>query len=183
MCKFIPIHYDKELPFFSLRYIPQILACYNRFSKYLQDDFTGCTKDIIPKLLFSSFLYAVLSYDDTFMGFVFLDNFVGNNSVNYSAELTTCFEPKAWGVFTRYSAKIFLKKIFDEFGLYKIKVLVYPQNYRTKVLLKSSGFKYETTLKNETMCAGKPQDIDIYAIYRNYYYKNEVKNEKYNYNS
>lgn len=180
MCKFIPITPDKKSSFFSLRYIPQILACYNRFSRFLQDDFTGCTKNTIPQFLFSSFLYAVLSFNDTFMGFVFLDNFIGNNSRNFSAELTTCFEPKAWGSFTRYSAKIFLKKVFDEFGLYKIKALVYSQNYRTAALLKSAGFVYESTLKNETLRNGTPQDIDIYAIYRSYYYKNEVKNEQQN---
>lgn len=105
------------------------------------------------------------------MGFVSLDNFIGGGNILYSAELTTCFEKKAWGSFTRYSAKIFLKKCFDELGLVKIKVQVYPDNFRTKALLKSSGFEYESTLKAETMRGGKMQDIDIYALYRTYYYK------------
>ncbi len=181
MCKFILVN-NKEPSFFSLRYIPQILACYNRFSKYLQDDFSPSGKDLIRQLMLSSFLYAVLSHDNTFMGFVYLENFIGNDTTNFSAELTTCVEPKAWGVFTRYSAKIFLKKIFDDFNLQKIKVLIYPDNHRTAALLKSSGFKYETTLKNETMRNGKLQDINVYSLYRNYYYNNEVKNEQ-NYNN
>ncbi len=175
MCKFVSLRKNC-----ALRYIPQVIACYKRFSKYLQDDFSPSKNNIISLLLCIPYFYIILSYDDVFMGFVFLDNFVGDNSTNFSAELTTCFEPKAWGVFTRYSAKFFLKKAFDELGLYKIKALVYPQNHRTSVLLKSAGFEYETTLKNETVNNNKLQDIDVYSIYRTYYYKNEVKYERNN---
>jgi RimJ/RimL family protein N-acetyltransferase len=110
------------------------------------------------------------------MGFVSLDNFTGDESHIYSAEIITCFEQKAWGNFTRYSAKFFLKKCFDELGLYKIKALVYPDNHRISTLLKYAGFKYEATLPKETFRVGQPQDIKQYAIYRTYYY-NEVKNE------
>ena len=55
------------------------------------------------------------------MGFVSLDNLVGGKvcdkngtykDINYSAELTTCFEKQAWGTFTRYSAKVFFEKMF-----------------------------------------------------------------------
>ena len=105
------------------------------------------------------------------MGFVFLDNFVGNKEQMFSAEITTCFDKKAWGNFTRYCAKFFLKMCFDNFGLYKIKAQIYPDNFRVRNFLKSCGFEYETTLKNETLRAGKPQDIEVYALYRSYYYK------------
>ncbi|MCM1339093.1 MAG: GNAT family N-acetyltransferase [Muribaculaceae bacterium] len=105
------------------------------------------------------------------MGFVYLDNFIGNGDMLYSAELTTCFDRCAWGVFTRYCAKFFLKKCFDEFGLYKIKAQIYSDNYRVKSLLKSSGFVHEATLKNETLRLGKPQNIEVYSLYRDYYYK------------
>lgn len=105
------------------------------------------------------------------MGFVFLDNFVGNKNKLYSAEITTCFDKKAWGSFTRYSAKFFLKMCFDELGLYKIRAQIYPDNFRVKNFLKDCGFIYESTLKNETLRGGKPQDIEIYVLYRSYYYK------------
>jgi RimJ/RimL family protein N-acetyltransferase len=55
--------------------------------------------------------------------------------------------------------------------LYKVKAQIYPQNFRVKTLLKNSGFIYEATLKNETLRAGKPQDIEVYSLYRDYYYK------------
>ena len=68
------------------------------------------------------------------------------------------------------SAKIFLKKCFDEFGLYKIKSQIFPDNFRIKTLLKYSGFEHEATLPKETIRARKPQDIEIYSLYRKYYY-------------
>lgn len=169
MCNFIPIVHCCSLSSQTLRYVTEIFNCYNKYSKYLCDDFA---KDFLFKV---PFLWAVTTHNDEFMGFVFLDNFVGNEKTKYSAELTTCFERKAWGIFTRYSAKIFLKKVFDEFGLYKIKAQIYPDNFRISKLLKSSGFEYESTLKQETLRNGKPQDIDVYSLYRSYYYKKEVK--------
>ena len=56
-------------------------------------------------------------------------------------------------------------------GYTKIKAQIYPDNFRIASLLKASGFQYETTLKSETLRNGKPQDIDVYGLYRDYYYK------------
>ena len=176
MCQFIQIIYNPRLTLFqNLHYIPDIKTCYEKYSKYLQDDFAN--HDFFTHLEeISPYIWAILDYEGTFMGFVYLDNFTGNKTHIYSAELTTCFDKKAWGSFTRYSAKFFLKKCFDELGLYKIKANIYPDNFRISTLLKSAGFKYETTLPKETIRFGKLQDIDQYALYRTYYY-NEVKNE------
>lgn len=176
MCKFGQIQINPEsLNIENLHYIPSILKCFNKYSKYLHDDFTS--NDGIEYILHSiPYLWAVCDYNNNFMGFVSLDNFTGNKYKSFCAELTTCFHPKAWGVFTRYSAKIFLKKCFDQFGLYKIKALIFPDNYRVKTLLKSAGFEYETTLPKDTVRNNKLQDIEVYSIYRSYYYKNEVNN-------
>ncbi len=173
MCKFLLFGSESSQ---SLRYIPQFQNYYKRFAKYLQDDFSNFEDDIISYIESFPFFWFIVSFvENQFMGFVALDNFVGNNLINYSAELTTGFVPEAWGNFTRYSAKFFLKKAFDELGLYKIKANIFPDNYRTSVLLKSAGFEYETTLKNETIRKNKYQDIDVYSIYRTYYYKSEDK--------
>ena len=99
------------------------------------------------------------------MGFVALENPCGDEKTLYCAELLTCLDKKAWGSFSRYGAKVFLKKCFEELGIYKIKALVFPDNFRVSTLLKTSGFRYETTLKAETLRMGKPQDIDVYAVY------------------
>jgi len=171
MCRFIQIGSLSV----SLHYIPQILRCYAKYSRYLRDDFAPCDELFILSKL--PYLWAITTQKGKFMGFVFLDNWVGNGNTNYSAELTTCYEKEAWGSFTRYSAKFFLKYCFDRFGLQKIKAMVYPDNFRITKLLESAGFKYESVLPAETMRNGKPQDINAYALYRSYYYKNEVKYE------
>lgn len=169
MCVFKQI---KTIPDENFCYIPEILKCFNKFSKFLHDDFTkndgvAYITNALP------YLWTICDVKNHFMGFVILDNFTGNYNQKFSAEISVCFHPKAWGSYTRYCAKIFLKKCFDEFGLYKIKAQIFPDNYRVKRLLKSAGFKPEAIIPNETVRNGKVQNIEMYAIYRNYYYKNE----------
>lgn len=173
MCKFISVDFNFSHNLFSiLHYIPKIQACYCKYSKYLQDDFANYDCDILSYIKHCSpNFWIVLDDDNQFVGFISLDNFVGNANGLYSGEISTCLEQKAWGSFTRCGAKIFLKKCFDELGLYKIKAQIFPDNFRVKTLLKSSGFVYESTLKAETLRNGKPQDIEVYALYRTYYYK------------
>lgn len=172
MCKFKKILLNSlEIFTSSSRYLPDIERCFHKYFKYFQDDFSLNTLENLLFIACKTPFWVILDYSDNFMGFVFLDNFVGNDKKLYSAEITTCFDKKAWGSFTRYSAKIFLKKAFDEFGLYKIKAQIYPDNFRVKNYLKDCGFQYEATLKNETLRQGKPQDIEVYGLYRSYYYK------------
>ena len=176
MCKFKQCILRSPYTSEFLRYIPEVKKCYETYCMFLQDDFSP--KDLY--LLIESvapYFWLILNHEDEFMGFVFLDNFTGSGDINYSAELTTCFAKRAWGSYTRYSAKFFLKKCFDEFGFYKIKAQIYPDNFRIKKLLKSSGFVYEATLSNETQRNGQPQDIEVYSLYKSYYYKNEVNDE------
>lgn len=171
MCKFKKILLSpSENNITTLRYLPDIERCFRKYFKCFQDDFSLKTFSLFNAAYKAPF-WVILDYYDRFMGFVFLDNFIGNDKKLYSAEITTCFDKKAWGSFTRYSAKIFLKKAFDEFGLYKIKAQIYPDNFRVRNYLKDCGFQYETTLKNETLRLGKPQDIEVYGLYRSYYYK------------
>lgn len=165
MCKFIRLTSDNL--FTNLHYIPLVWGSYFKYFWYLQDDFADIETDILSFIKNCiPYFWIILDINNHYMGFVFLDNFVGNKKALYSAELTTCFEKRAWGDFTKYSATIFLEKCFEELGLSKIKALVFPDNFRVKTLLKNSGFNYETTLKSETLRGGKPQDIDIYSLYK-----------------
>lgn len=174
MCKFRQVILNRKLgQAYNCQYIPDIIKCYKKYFKFLHDDFSRIYTSN-PELLVEQcypYFWVVLDFNNQFMGFVYLDNFTGDDKSFYSAELTTCFDKKAWGVFTKYSAKIFLKQCFDNFGFYKIKVQIYPDNFRTKILMKSCGFVYESTLKNDTLRFGKPQDIEVYSLYRSYYYK------------
>ena len=144
-------------------YLPQANHLYTKYIHFLEDDYnedtlTGIIERVYP------FFWLVLS-DNMFAGFVYLDNIIGNTRQMHSAELTTCIEPRFWGEFTKIGAKIFLQKCFSEFNFTKIKALVYPQNYRVKTLLKTSGFEKEATLKSETLRRGCNQDIEIYSIF------------------
>ena len=171
MCKFKRIILSPLYCY--LHYIPDVLKCYGKYAKYLQDDYAK-NFGIFNIFLSCPNFWVITDYSGEFMGFVFLDNFTGNEKSNFSAEITVCFDKKAWGSFVRYSAKFFLKYCFDTFGFYKIKALIFPDNFRVKTLLKQVGFEYETTLPDETLRNGKLQDIEVYSIKRNYYYKDEV---------
>lgn len=171
MCKFRNLSLFTLECSSNLHYIPLVEKCWHKYSKYIQDDFAKSNYANITNVIINTSFWLILDYEENFMGFVFLDNFVGDETQLYSAEITTCFDKKAWGNFTRYSAKFFLKKCFDEFGFQKLKAQIYPDNFRVRNFLKDCGFEYEATLKNETLRAGKAQDIEVYSIYRSYYYK------------
>ena len=111
MCKFINISQNFLL---TLRYMPDVKRCYRKFYKYLQDDFSPPFLCDFYSLINekSPYFWVITDFYDKFMGFVYLDNFTGNGKSLYCAELTTCFDRCAWGSFTKYSAKIFLKKCF-----------------------------------------------------------------------
>ena len=176
MCKFKQIIYNPPYILDNLHYIPKVQTCFQRYYKYLLDDFAPVDIYSLIKSV-SPYFWLILNNKNEFMGFVFLDNIIGSQETSYSAEITTCFDKKAWGDYTRYSAKFFLKKCFDEFGFQKIKAQIYPDNFRVIQLLKSSGFQYECTVPKETIRNGKLQDIEIYGLYRSYYYKKEADNE------
>lgn len=175
MCKFEQIILNRSLgQGYNLQYVSDVERCYKKYFKFLHDDFSKEYYSDINLLIEQCFPYFWVILDNInnrFMGFVYLDNFTGYGKYFYSAELTTCFEKYAWGSFTKYCAKIFLKKCFDYFGFYKIKIQIYPDNFRVKTLLKACGFIYESTLKQDTLRLGRPQDIEVYSLYRSYYYK------------
>lgn len=159
MCKFVPI---------TPKYTNSVNRLYEKYTKYTEDDYN---EDNLAGIIQRTqpFFWVILTASDDFAGFVYLDNFIGNSKKLHSAELTTCFLPKFWGIYPKYCAKIFLKQCFDKFGFTKIKALIYPQNFRVKTLLKESGFEKEATLKSETQKNGKPQDIEVYSLFRTYY--------------
>lgn len=170
MCKFFQLSRQNLYSVKILHYLDRAQNTLMKYKKYLVDDFSQAKNviDLIGET--QPYFWIVTDYEGNYMGFVFLDNFIGSAEKSYSAELTTCFDKCAWGVFPKYSAKIFLKKCFDELGLEKIKVQIYPDNLRTKTLMKSTGFRYESLLKNDTLRFGVPQDIEVYALYKSYYY-------------
>lgn len=172
MSKFIKIVINrKKREFRNIQYIPQVINLYEKFSKYLHDDYflegqiasVDAVINLVEKT--SPFFWVIVDKkNDKFAGFVFLDNFVGNGNNFHSAEITTCFEPSFWGKYTKTCAKKFIKYCFKKYNLKKIKACVFNQNFKVKTLLKKSGFKKEAVLKAETIKNGKLQDIEVYSI-------------------
>ena len=98
-------------------------------------------------------LFWVIVEGDMVSGFVYLDNVIGGNIKFHSAELVTCFDKRFWGTYTKVCANAFLRFIFKKYGFEKIKVFVYPDNFRTR-------------LKAETLRNGKLQDIEVYSLFK-----------------
>lgn len=176
MCKFLRIDSFSEFrknEHYS-EYISAAEKVYKKYSRYILDDFSSIKNCGIEAFIknYCPYFWLILNREDKFMGFVYLDNFVGNSEKIFSAEVSTCFDRCAWGIFVRYCAKFFFKMCFDTFGFHKIKAQIYPQNSYVRNFLKDIGFKYESVLISETLRLGKPQDIEVYSLYKNYYYKN-----------
>ena len=147
---------------------------YLKYQKYLEDDFN---QDTLAGLICrtSPFCWLIIDECNSCAGFVYLDNIIGNNNNLYSAEITTCFHPDYWGKFTKICALDFIDICFNYFQFSKLKVLVYPQNFRVTNLIKTCGFEKEALLVAETVKNGLPQNIEVYSLLKEKY--KERKNE------
>lgn len=172
MIKFIKIIINrKRKEFRNIQYLPQVISLYERFSRYLHDDYFLNTQkspvDAVINLIekTSPFFWIIIDKKSSkFAGFVFLDNWVGSGNNFHSAEVTTCFDPSFWGKYTKICAKKFIKYCFKKYKLAKLKAYVFPQNVKVKTLLKRTGFNKEAVLKAETVKNGVLQDIEVYSI-------------------
>lgn len=172
MNKFIKIIISrKKEEFKNIQYLPQIIHLYERFSKYLNDDYfienQKSFVDAVISLIEKTYPYFWVVIDkksSKFAGFCFLENWVGSNKNAHSAEVTTCFEPAFWGEYTKICAKKFIKYCFKKYKLKKLKAYIFPQNSRVRALLKISDFKKEALLRGETIKDAKLQDIEVYSI-------------------
>lgn len=155
-------------PFEKPAYFEQALFLYIKYSKFLDDDYAQNNIPVYDYFfdLVQRTLFFVIVEKDVVSGFVYLDNIIGDAKRFHSAELTTCFDKRFWGNYTKTCAKIFLNFCFEHYGFKKIKALVYPENFRVKTLLKSSGFEKEALLKDETLRNNKLQDIEVYSVIR-----------------
>lgn len=174
MSKFIKIIIDKNRKEFkNIQYLPQIILLYERFSRYLHDDYflqdQISSIDAVIALIEKTSPYFWVIIDEKsskFAGFVFLENWVGAKNKFHSAEVTTCFSPSFWGSYTKACAKKFVKYCFKKYKFKKLKAYVFPQNLKVKTLLKKTGFKKEAVLCCETVKNGELQDIEVFSIVR-----------------
>lgn len=169
MCKIIPLIIDrKNLIFKNTQYISNVLFLYSRFEKFLNDDYAE--KNTYSRILktiedTTPFFFIVLDKkSNEFAGFIYLDNLTGNTDVIHGAEISTCFEKKYWGDFTRQTALIFFDYCFNTLKLKKLKAQIYPFNTRVKNLLQFAGFKQDGILRAETLKNGCITDIESYSL-------------------
>lgn len=182
MSKFIKIKIDKKnQEFTNIKYLPEVIALYERFARYLHDDYFTINNpsavDAVIALVERTTPYFWVIIDEKtskLAGFVFLDNWVGTREDFHSAEVTTCFNPVFWGNYTKFCAKKFIRYCFKKYKLKKIKAHVFPQNFKVKMLLKRAGFSKEAVLRAETVKNGLMQDIEVFSIIRKKEGKNEV---------
>ena len=157
-------------PFEKPAYFEQALFLYKKYSKYLNDNFgvweENYVQSFLQLILRTSPYFWVIVEKDVVSGFVYLDNIIGDAKTCYSAELSTCFDKRFWGNYTKKCALLFLKFIFEVYCFEKIKALIFPDNFRVKNLLKFSGFEKEALLKKETKRGGVLQDIEVYSIFK-----------------
>ena len=169
MVEFVNLIIDrKQKRFENIQYFSEVLFLYLRYNKFLDDDYALNGKSFYEYFLglverLSHFFWVILC-DKKVSGFVFLDNIIGDAERLHSAELTTCFDKAYWGSYTKYCAKLFINYCFKNLKLKKIKAQVYPHNFRTKAILKQSGFEKEGYLKSETLKENRYQDIEIYSV-------------------
>ncbi len=156
-------------PFEKSSYFEQALFLYLKYSKYLDDDYAQDSLNVYDYFynLVSRTqpFFFVITEGESVTGLVYLDNLTGDRKRLHSAELSTCFDKRYWGDYTKKCAVYFLNYCFKKCGFKKIKALVYPQNYRVKTLLKYAGFKKEALLKGETLRNGNLQDIEVYSVF------------------
>lgn len=182
MSKFIKIKIDKKSHEFSnITYLPDVIVQYERFSRYLHDDyFTQNNPSSIDAVIAlvertSPYFWVILDEKTAKVaGFVFLDNWVGTKDKFHSAEVTTCFNPMFWGNYTKFCAKKFIRYCFKKYKLKKLKAHVFVQNFKVKTLLKRAGFVKEAVLKAETVKNGLMQDIEVFSIIKKERGQNEI---------
>lgn len=155
-------------PFEKPAFFEQALFLYTKYLKYLEDDYAFNGSNVYDYFYSlvqrtSPFCF-VITEGNIVSGFVYLDNIIGDSKTLHSAELTTCFDKRFWGNYTKECARFFINYCFENFGFQKIKALVYPDNYRVKTLLKNAGFEKEALLKCETLRKGILQDIELYSV-------------------
>ncbi len=170
MIEFVNLIINRDLhEYRNTQYFTEVLFLYLRYSRFLDDDYAldgNSFYEYFVSLLerLNPFFWVILC-DRKFSGFVFLDNLIGDKNHIHTAEITTCFLKEYWGDYTKYCAKLFLNFCFHKLKINKLKVQVYPQNSRTKTILRYCGFEKEAFLKNETLKNGQMQDIEIYSIF------------------
>lgn len=99
------------------------------------------------------------------LGFSYFYDIVPDKNLIHSACATICFKKEAWGKPAQIGAKMLISHAFSVLNIHKIKAECYFDNKYMPKFLTGLGFEHEATLKNETIVANKPKDIEIWSLF------------------
>lgn len=151
-------------------YLPEILHLFERHKNVLLDDYYSSDfyerlKEILELINAVSPHFYVILCEEEFMGFVYLENWIGSTQKLHSCCASVCVAKEFRGAKALEAGKIFIRELFKVHNLHKIKAETFAHNHLGANFLKKLGFSKEATLKHETLKNGKYIDIYVYTIF------------------
>ena len=147
--------------------LPRIRELLQKYRNVLTDDYCSESFDEfltrVQPHLYAGFM------DGEFLGFVYLTDWRGGKNDYHSCTMTVCIEKKYWGKVSKEISKLFIRKVFEHYGLFKLKALVFEHNRNAGNFLLSLGFKKEALLRGETVKNGKPVNMFVYSVFKEDY--------------
>ncbi len=105
--------------------------------------------------------YKVYREENEFIGCIFLNDWQGKyHSCEFNA-----FAKRGYGKHTIAAGKKFLKNIFNQYNLTKVKATVDIDNKAAVYALRKTGFKQEALLKQEIKRQNRLIDRYVYSIF------------------
>ena len=84
----------------------------------------------------------------------------------YTTTLAGCLKKDFWGIESKKIMKKILDMLFVKENIKKIKCEIFSSNPYVKGILRTFGFRREGILKNETINRGKPESVEIWALFK-----------------
>lgn len=162
--KFIRLDFETGA---GVDYLPKVLMLFFKNKDWMLDDYYQPEIDILINFIkaFVPNFYIVLN-DDTFMGFIYLSHFSGNNENKHSCEISACCVPEFWGKRNREFLKLFTDYLHETEKYIKIIAKTHPKNRSCIKILEDCGFKKEGWIKGATLKNGRLSDLLLFGKIR-----------------
>lgn len=169
--RFVSISFDPQtLNIREFQLIKEISDLLYRYRTRLFDDFAYCEcADPVEKTLqlvreYSPAFWAILDpKNGELAGVVYLYDWRGNRSFNFSACVSTCFKRKYWGAFARRAGRLFLRHVCHKYRLLSLRAEVFDNNPCGGAFLRRLGFVCCGVNKYVTMSREKLVSISNYV--------------------
>jgi len=170
--KFKPIDLKQNQQYFD-----QVINLFNKNRDLWIDDLWqpgNYTVQFIQEVLSGSpWFQVVLNDKDEFMGFVWLNNWMGKEPYYNGVQIQAMMERKFWGKETEKAFSCLLNKLFNETCLNRVQMEIDETNILACKLAERMCFKLEGIIRNATIKDGKPVNYKLFSIL-----KGEYNNER-----